>query len=108
MNIICLKIGKKPYPPIQSWNGIEPPDGYVEFPDQFLSTFYPVGKRFGGFVDIIVENNVITSCTWDDDSYQSYASAHPEDLTPPPEEESTVWDELDAAYREGVASAYDS
>lgn len=26
---------------------------------------------------------------------------------PEPAEDSTVWDELDAAYREGVASAYD-
>ena len=29
------------------------------------------------------------------------------DPDPEPAEESTVWDELDAAYREGVASAYD-
>lgn len=27
---------------------------------------------------------------------------------PEPEQETTVWDELDAAYQEGVNSAYDS
>jgi hypothetical protein len=40
-------------------------------------------------------------------AYDPPAPATDPEPDPEPAEEPTVWDELDAAYREGVASAYD-
>lgn len=69
------------------------PSGWAIIPDSI-----PIPDTFP-FVDITVENGIVTSMT---------ERTVPEpDPTPEPVQEPTVWDELDAAYQEGVSRAYD-
>lgn len=97
-------------PPLQNWNSSTPPIGYAFLPDEFVHVFYPQDKQCAGFVDITVEGDTVTACTWNEEAYQAYIASLPEpEPEPEPEPtESSVYDELDAAYQEGVSSAYDS
>ena len=69
------------------------PSGWAIIPDHIsIPDTFP-------FVDITVKNGIVTSMT---------ARTVPEpEPTPDPVQELTVWDELDAAYQEGVSRAYD-
>lgn len=97
-------------PPLQDWASSTPPSGYAFLPDEFVPVFYPQDKQCAGFVNITVEGDTVTACTWNEEAYQAYISSLPEpEPEPEPEPtETTVYDELDAAYQEGVSSAYDS
>lgn len=64
-----------PYPPLQSWSGATPPEGWAEFPERFTPVFYPADKRFAGFVSLTVEGGVVTACAWDEEAYQAYCEA---------------------------------
>lgn len=92
------------YPPLQSVRAA----GLLRFPEEFVPVFYPTDKRFAGFVNITDDGETVLTCEWNEEAYLAYAEAHPEQEKPEqPEEETSVWDELDAAYQEGVNSAYD-
>lgn len=71
-----------PYPPIQSWNQPTPPEGWAEFPEEFMPIFYPPDKRAAGFVSITEEDGKVTSCVWDEDLYQAWAAENPEQPEP--------------------------
>jgi hypothetical protein len=78
--------------PIGAYQGIQVgvksvPDGYAEFPEEFMPVFYPSDKRFAGFVDIVVENGVVTACAWNEEAYQAYCADHPEEPEPATEAE---------------------
>lgn len=59
-----------PYPPLQRY----PASGFIEFPDEFVPVFYPQDKQASGFVKLEVLNDMVTSCTWDEDAYQEWIS----------------------------------
>lgn len=67
---------------------------------------------YGGFVVISQGDDGAVTVTPDHAAWESWQAeqAAKEPSTPPTESESdtSVWEQLDAAYREGVASAYGS
>ena len=88
-----------PYPPLIEWAKPTPPEGWAEFPDRFVSTFYPAGKKLAGFVDITVEEGAVTACTWNEDAYQAYIAGLP-DPEPAPEPEPTADERISALEAE--------
>lgn len=67
---------------------------------------------YGGFVVLSRGDDGAVTVTPDNDAWEAWKAeqAAKEPSTPPTESESdtSVWEQLDAAYREGVASAYGS
>ena len=65
---------------------------------------------YGGFVVLSRGDDGAVTVTPDTDAWEAWKAeqAAKEPSTPPTESESdtSVWEQLDAAYREGVASAY--
>ena len=79
----------------QSYPGFVP-DGWAVIRDDLETENFPFGE-----VEVAEINGVMTVTKWT-------PGVMPEpEPTPEPEEETSVWDELDAAYQEGVNSAYD-
>lgn len=81
----------------QTINGVSPetfpvPDGWAIIPDDMVCENFPFGK-------ITVDNGTPPIVT----SWTPGEMPEPEP-TPEPETEASVWDELDAAYQEGVNS----
>lgn len=72
------------------------PDGWAVIPDGMATPNFPFG-------DVTVEeiSGVPTVTSW-----IPGVVPEPEPI-PEPEEDLSVWDELDAAYQEGVDAAYD-
>lgn len=72
----------------------------------------PVEKWYGAaFAEQCMEapDEVEQHWVYDPDTGTFSEPVEPEPVpSPEPEQETTVWDELDAAYQEGVNSAYDS
>ena len=68
-------------------------------------------KIFKGneLINTIVADETFCSSYCADNGYTYELMPEPEPIPEPerPESDSSVWDELDAAYREGVNSAYD-
>ena len=95
-------------PALQTWEKSTVPDGYAWCPDEFFDVFYSTNPS--GFVNITVENDTVTAMEVNWDAYNAYIAEHPVEPEPEPEPEptpgddSSVWDELDAAYQEGVDS----
>lgn len=88
------------YPPLQSVRAA----GLLRFPEEFVPVFYLDGKRFAGFVNITDDGETVLTCKWNEAAYLAYAEAHPETEPEEPAEELSVYDEMDAAYKEGVDS----
>lgn len=67
---------------------------------------------YGGFVVLSRGDDGVVTVTPDETAWEAWKAeqAAKEPSTPPTESESdtSVWEQLDAAYREGVASAYGS
>lgn len=65
---------------------------------------------YGGFVVLSRGDDGVVTVTPDNDAWEAWKAeqAAKEPSTPPtePESDTSVWEQLDAAYREGVASAY--
>lgn len=65
---------------------------------------------YGGFVVVSQGDDGAVTVTPDNDALAAWKAeqAAKEPSTPPtePESDTSVWEQLDAAYREGVASAY--
>lgn len=70
--------------PILSESGAYPPiqDTYapslLEFPEEFMSVFYPADKEFAGFVTIEDDGEQVISCAWNEEAYQAYVANLPE------------------------------
>ena len=67
---------------------------------------------YGGFVVLSRGDDGAVTVTPDETAWEAWKAeqAAKEPSTPPtePESDTSVWEQLDAAYREGVASAYGS
>lgn len=70
------------YSAIQSWKLKTPPNGYYLFPEEFMKIFYDSSKIVAGFVNIEVDNqsSVVTSCTWNEEAYQTYLATIPDPI----------------------------
>ena len=121
MNIIYMTPNESgAYPPIQSWNRNTPPNGYAVVPLAVdTAPFY----ECGGFVALTVENGVVTGMAGDTAAYNAWKEAHPEPEPEPEPDDLTarvealeqtaatkddvnaVWDQMAAAYQEGVSEA---
>ena len=75
MNIIPIKTNPSgAYPPIQSWSGAVPPDGYYQVADG-------VELSCGGFGELIIENDVVMGFTPNTEAWDQWQAEHP---TPEP------------------------
>ena len=63
------------YPPIQSWNGDTPPDGYSQIANDCDTSAM---QTHAGFVTRTVENDVVTAITGNDAAHQAYLSSLPQ------------------------------
>ena len=71
--------------PITLSNQSNPAPGLVYFPDEFLSEYFKEGKRAAGFVEIEHDGTKVTSCVWDEEAYQQWCEANPEQPESEPE-----------------------
>lgn len=52
--------------------------GALIFPDFFIPVYFTENKRAAGFVKITDDGATVTSCVWDEESYQAWCEANPE------------------------------
>ena len=83
------------YPPPQSLQV----DGLLNFPEELLDEF----NRYNGFVTLTVEGDTVTAISPNVEAWEEWKASQPEE--PPKPENSSVYDELAAAYKEGVQGA---
>lgn len=88
MYIIALNsdtIGSRP--PLQSWTKSVAPLGFALCPDEFYDIFYSTEKACG-FVNITVENNIVTSMEVNQEALDAYVATlpEPEEVVDPIEE----------------------
>ena len=106
MKIIFIEVNEDgARPPLQTWDNSNLPDGYAWCPDEFVDVFYSTTPS--GFVNITVENDIVTEMTVNQEALNAYIAEHPDEpepVEPTSEDDSSVWDALDAAYQEGVDS----
>ena len=74
-------------PPIQTWNRETPPNGYAVCPEEFHAIFYSTSPA--GFVNITVEDDVVTAMEVNQETLDAYIASLPEP-EPVPEPEPTV------------------
>ena len=79
-------------PALQTWNHATPPKGYAICPDKFHEVFYSTDPA--GFVNITVENDVVTEMTVNQEALDAYLESLPEP-EPVPEPEATTDELLD-------------
>lgn len=94
-------------PPLQTFGGKTLPEGYAWCPEEFMSVFYSTSPA--GFVNITIENGTVTEMSVNQEALDRYIANLPEpEPTPEPEPETetetSIYDELAAAYMEGVNS----
>lgn len=91
MYIIALEASSSgSRPPLQTWEHNLIPEGFAICPDEFYDIFYSTNPA--GFVNITVENNVVTSMTINQEALDVYIAENPE----PTEPEPTPQDDVDA------------
>ena len=74
-------------PPIQSWTGDVPPEGYVIVPDTLdTSVFYD----FMGFVTLELDGSTVTAMIGNQEALDAYKASLPEPVDPPPTTEERV------------------
>ena len=85
MYIIKLKANENgSRPALQTWGQETPPEGYAFCPDEFYEVFY--STRFAGFVNITVEDNVVTAMEVNQAALDEYIANLPEPVLTPKEE----------------------
>ena len=100
MNIIKLEpsaTGSRP--PIQSWSG-PVPEGYIEVPDSVDTSAM---QTHMGFVDLTIEDGVVTSITGNEAAYQAYLDSLPPEMPPEPTEEQLLGREITELQLEQIA-----
>lgn len=71
-------------PAIQSWDeSWDIPEGYAVCPEEFHEVFYSTTPA--GFVNITVEDNVVTAMEVNQAAYDAYVAEHPPMPEPEPE-----------------------
>ena len=78
-------------PPLQTWNHKTLPSGYSVCPDEFYEVFYSTDPA--GFVNITVENDVVTSMEVNQEALDAYLENNPKEET---ESEPTTGEILNA------------
>ena len=76
----------------------QPFPGCIELNDEQAEVFF----EHNGFVIVAAENGVAVTVEPNTEAWEEWKASLPEPTEQ--EEEKTVWDELDAAYQEGVDS----
>lgn len=71
-------------PPIQTWNGRNIPDGYIEVPAGVDTSAM---QTHMGFVDLTLEDGKLTAITGNEEAYQAYLAALPPETEPEPTQE---------------------
>ena len=61
-------------PPLQTWTKQNLPNGYAICPDEFYSVFYSTSPA--GFVNITVDNDIVTSMEVNQTSLNEYIANH--------------------------------
>lgn len=84
------------YNPPQSTNV----QGLVDFPEEHL----PLFNEYNGFVELTIENDVVTGITPDVEAWETWKATLTDNDDPKPASAS-VYDELAEAYRKGVQEA---
>lgn len=87
-------------PPLQTWAGSVAPDGYAFCPDEFVDVFYSTDPA--GFVNIAVENDIVTEMTINQEALDAYIASLPEPEPEPEPVEDVSYDDLASAIIEGV------
>lgn len=77
-------------PPLQTWSGNLPPEGYAFCPDGFIEIFYSTNPA--GFVNIQVEDNIVISMEVNQVAFDAYIASLPE----PEPEQPTAQEDTDA------------
>lgn len=104
MYIISKTPGEFGYPALQTWSSVNPPAGYYEYPSAFYSVFYPQDKRAAGFVTLTVENEKVVNVEWNEESYQAWCEANPEQPDPEPKPTTEErFDNIEAAIERGLS-----
>lgn len=79
MNLI-YNDGSMPFSPVMTVKNGDIPNGWLLFPDKFLSEFYKEGKLAAGFVDITDDGITVTSCVWNEAAYQEWLAEQPDPM----------------------------
>jgi hypothetical protein len=87
-------------PALQSWTDVVPPKGYAFCPDEFVEVFYSTDPA--GFVNITVENDIVTSMTVNQEALDAYIATMPEPAPEPEPVENVNYNDLASAIIEGV------
>lgn len=97
-------------PTLNEYGGYYPPQttdakGLVKFPDEFFEIF----QEHNGFVVLTIDGDTVTAIEPNTEAWEKWKKTQPidEPTIPTTENEAVTWDELDAAYSEGVNSAYE-
>lgn len=80
-------------PALQTWSRTTPPKGYAICPEEFYEVFYSTTPA--GFVNITVENDVVTSMEVNQEALDAYLASLP-DPEPEVEPEPSADDVLNA------------
>ena len=71
-------------PALQTWDRKSVPTGYAECPEEFYKVYYSTTPA--GFVDITVEDNVVTSMKVNRDALEAYVANMPKRVLTPKKE----------------------
>lgn len=71
---IPLEDGSRP--PLQTWDFLTAPEGYCLCPEELHDIFYSTSPA--GFVNITVENNIVTSMNINQKALDTYVASLPE------------------------------
>lgn len=85
------------FPPPQSLEA----EGLYKFPEEFIEEFI----SYNGFVFLTVEGEAVTAISPNIEAWEAWKATLPKEEKTPKAETSTVYDELAAAYKEGVQEA---
>lgn len=66
------------YPPIQSWNGAEPPDGYYQVTEG-------IELSYGGFGELTIEDGIVTAFTPVPAAWEAWKASLPTEPEPTPD-----------------------
>lgn len=88
-------------PALQLWNDSPAPFGFALCPDEFYDIFYST-EKVCGFVNITVEDNIVTSMTVNQEALEAYIASLPEPEPEPEPVEDVNYNDLAAAIIEGV------
>lgn len=85
------------YPPPQSLKA----KGLLNFPEELINEF----NNYNGFVSLTVKGDTVTAISPNVEAWEEWKKTKTEEEETPQPENSSVYDELAAAYKEGVQEA---